>query len=235
MDIKEFIAGTIGGGFGTLLSHPFDTIRIKLQTETNKNLLQIIKENKIKNLYQGLSPPLFGISLEKAVVFGTYYNLEKNPILNNKYDGIFNGFIAGFISTLVVTPVERFKIALQTNQSIKNIKLNSLFNGWYATIFRESPGYAIYFQTYQYLKNYQDKPFINGCLAGSNAWLFIYPSDRIKTLVQNNNQSYKNTIKQIYFNEGIKGFYRGFSLALLRCIPLHGGVFYGYEFIKKYL
>ena len=39
-------------------------------------------------------------------------------------------------------------------------------------------------------------------------------------------------IKDVYKTKGILGFYRGFNLALLRCIPLHGGVFLGYETTK---
>jgi hypothetical protein len=239
MNIKEYIAGTVGGCIGTIISHPFDTLRIKLQTEPHLSLLQATKniyKNGYLNFYRGLSPPLVGISLEKSIVFGTFYNLEKNPILKDKY--YLNGFIAGFLSTIIVTPVEKLKIALQTQQNIKNINFNYLFSGWYATILRESPGYAIYFKTYELLKKENDtkmRTFINGSLSGMSAWLFIYPSDRVKTLVQNKNANYSNVIKEIYFREGLVGFYRGFSLALLRCIPLHGGVFVGYNYCIKLL
>ena len=29
-------------------------------------------------------------------------------------------------------------------------------------------------------------------------------------------------------------FYKGFNLAILRALPLHGGVFFGYELAKKH-
>jgi solute carrier family 25 (mitochondrial carnitine/acylcarnitine transporter), member 20/29 len=237
MNIKEYIAGTIGGCIGTIISHPFDTLRIHLQTNSTKNIF-----NKgISSFYKGITPPLLGISLEKSIVFGTFYNLEKNPILKNKYKKYnlyLNGFIAGFLSTIIVTPVERFKIALQTNQNIYNIKINTIYSGWLSTILRESPGYAIYFKTYEMLKKENDskiKTFINGSLSGMSAWFFIYPSDKVKTLVQNQNNTYSNIINNIYKLEGLKGFYKGFSLALLRCIPLHGGVFVGYNYIINLL
>ena len=243
--INEFIAGTFGGSIGTIISHPFDTLRINLQVNPKLSIFEITKNiyksNGIRGFYKGLSPPLLGISLEKSIVFGTFYNLEKNPNCQNK---IVNGFIAGFLSTIIVTPVERLKIALQTNQSIKNIKMNTLYSGWTTTIFRESPGYAIYFKTYEMLKplkifrlenDSKLKTFINGSLSGMSAWLFIYPSDRVKTLVQNKNEKTLNIIKEIYKTEGFRGYYRGFSLALLRCIPLHGGVFVGYNLCLGYI
>jgi solute carrier family 25 (mitochondrial carnitine/acylcarnitine transporter), member 20/29 len=242
INIKEYLAGTIGGCIGTIISHPFDTLRIKLQTESKLSLLQAtrnIYSKGIFNFYKGITPPLIGISLEKSIVFGTFYNLEKNPILKDKfkkYNLYLNGFIAGFLSTIIVTPVERFKIALQTNQNIRKIKINTIYSGWLSTVLRESPGYAIYFKTYELLKKENDtkiNTFINGSLSGMSAWLFIYPSDRVKTLVQNKNANYSNIMKEIYFKEGVLGYYRGFSLALLRCIPLHGGVFVGYEFVKN--
>ena len=240
INLKEYLAGTIGGAIGTTISHPFDTLRINLQTNPKLSILQatknIYKSNGLLGFYRGIIPPLVGISLEKSIVFGTFYNLEKN---HNFKNNIINGFIAGFLSTIIVTPVERLKIALQTNQSIKNVKMNTLYSGWSATVFRESLGYAIYFKTYQTLKIYNNdsklKTFINGSLSGMSAWMFIYPSDRVKTIVQNQNKKYKDVIKEIYRTEGLKGYYRGFSLALLRCIPLHGGVFLGYNLCLDYI
>lgn len=237
MDIKEFMAGTIGGGLGTFISHPLDTIRVLAQSKSKVDISLITKEiyskGGLRGFYKGLSPPLLGISIEKALVFGTFYNLQKYNYFDSK---MIDGFIAGFVSTLVVTPMERFKIALQTGNSIKSVNYRTLFRGWNATIFRESPGYAIYFKTYEALKKNNDtkiSTFIKGCISGASAWVFIYPSDYVKTRVQNEGTTYKSFINNVYKNHGLIGFYRGFSLALLRCIPLHGGVFLGYETCKS--
>ena len=43
-----------------------------------------------------------------------------------------------------------------------------------------------------------------------------------------------NIVKNQFTKYGIRGFYHGIELALMRCIPLHGGVFIGYEMINKY-
>lgn len=64
-----------------------------------------------------------------------------------------------------------------------------LFQGWSATLYREMPGFAIYFSTYNALKKAKGGSeisliysFTYGAIAGSTSWLFIYPQDRIKNL-----------------------------------------------------
>ena len=227
---NDFVYGLIGGLTGTIISHPFDTIKTRIQSETAINIKSAIK---MKKLYSGITPPLFGIMLEKSIVFGFY---EKMKILG--YNDFISGLVGGFISTIIVTPIDRLKINYQNNISIKNIKITSLYKGFTPTIFRETPGFGIYFSTYNYLnKNYNSNNylwnnFIFGSISGLTSWIFIYPSDLIKTKFQSStNISLINVIKNI----GIFNFYRGFSLAIMRAMPLHGGVFLGYELSKRLL
>ena len=121
---------------------------------------------------------------------------------------------------------------------IEKEKLSTFYRGWTATLFREVPGYGIYFTTYEYLKNNTKdmKPYhtlLYGGMSGLAAWLFIYPSDPPKTLMQDKNIGLKDAIKIIYNKYGLSGFYKGFSIALFRSIPLHAGVFLGYETFLK--
>jgi solute carrier family 25 carnitine/acylcarnitine transporter 20/29 len=231
MAFNDFTYGLFGGLSGTLISHPFDTIKTRIQTNKASTIGQAVKIGK---LYSGITPPLVGIMLEKSIVFG-------------------------FISTIVVTPVDRLKINYQ-NQELKMNNLETikkvlapknLYKGFTPTIFRETPGFGIYFSTYNYLTDRFNKfnnigtTFCFGALSGLSAWLFIYPSDLIKTKYQavNNKTSLPNTIKNIWILNnpnnnifrGMRNFYSGFNLAILRAMPLHGGVFLGYELSKKIL
>lgn len=214
--MENFNAGVLGGIFGTLLSHPIDTTRILIQTQ---------KPIHIKSLYKGITPPLIGVGLEKGIVFGTFYKLE-----NSRLNDFQKGLISGLLSTFVVSPMEKMKIQLQTNQ-LKNIsRIKNIYSGWSATLFREVPGYGIYFSTYEKLKNEKDTSFdtfYKGGLSGCAAWSVIYPADYIKTMVQNNNITYKEVFSTIRQNP-LK-IYTGFNYALMRCFPLHGGVFLGHK------
>ena len=259
---KDFINGYIGGVMGVGLSHPFDTVRVRIQTNPTEfpNIRVCVRKSYIsgciKSFYRGFLPPLFGIGLEKSLVFGFYNTLLNKNLFENKYKNIFvSGLGSGLICTSIVTPLERIKINLQyvktgskkynnSLEAVTNIVrrqgVRSLYNGWSATLFREVPGYGIYFSTYEYLKDHvkYDNPITTlllGGLSGSMSWLFIYPSDVVKSNMQMKELSLKKTCLDIYQKRGIAGFYKGFSLGIFRAFPLHGGVFLGYELSKKFI
>lgn len=252
---KTFLFGTFGGLCGITLSHPFDTVRVIYQESNNYRGITdcaktIYKERGITGFYRGLVPPLIGVALEKCALFGVYDNFKRcNPLFGGSncdtYSNTFiSGLFAGLVTTIIVTPVEKIKILLQNQKKtcistiVKNGGISALYNGWTATLFREVPGYGIYFTVYEYLKNTFGlpnayTPAIYGALCGIASWTFIYPSDPIKTKMQNNSIGFKEALGIIMKNEGLMGLYRGMPLALFRAIPLHGGVFMGYEFCNR--
>jgi solute carrier family 25 carnitine/acylcarnitine transporter 20/29 len=236
--MDSYLKGSVSGMFGVLLSHPVDTIKTASQSNFK------LKYNFF-NLYKGIAPPLIGVGLEKALVFGTYQLLRKNQV------GVAtSGAIAGFVATFIVTPYERLKILKQTSQNIDVYNLRSLYKGFSATFTREVPGFAIYFLTYHTLKEYYNglekstietnklPPYISflfGGISGSVAWLFIYPQDRIKTIIQASNENNKKTIdiiKNTINNGGIRSFYNGFGFAISRAILLHAGTFMMFEILN---
>lgn len=229
----EFFYGCCGGFIGIIVSHPFDTIKTRIQSGKVKTIKDAIQ---MKKLYSGISPPLMGMMLEKSIVFG-FYNKSKEVGLNDFWSGI----IGGFMSTLIVTPVDQIKIYFQNNEK-KKFEWRSMYRGFLPTICRETPGFGIYFSTYEYLKEYNKennmiKTFMMGALSGLNAWIFIYPSDLIKTKMQSSNKNFKDIVTEIYKqnNRGFLNFYKNFWLSIMRAMPLHGGVFLGYELAKKQL
>jgi solute carrier family 25 carnitine/acylcarnitine transporter 20/29 len=261
---KQFVNGWIAGVTAVIASHPFDTIKTHIQEN------KVISNYKLKTLYRGLSAPLIGVGFEKAVVFGIYESSIKytdrlcNNIWNDKINVLIasnaiSGGLSGMCASFIVTPFERVKILLQTSTSdapkvsITNINkkyfwqgYKGIFQGLSATFYRETPGFAIYFSTYNYLKyNYEQKhkkiglinSFIYGGIAGSTSWLFIYPQDRIKTKIQtlkDTNMSFREGFNEIVKKEGVMALYKGFSYALLRAIPLHATAFMTMEMCKKW-
>jgi len=246
--LRNFGYGYIAGMAGIVTSHPFDTIKTNIQKK------QVVNYG-IRNLYKGVAAPLFGVGLEKAIVFGTYETSKKYT--NSDF---ISGGLAGLTASFVVTPFERIKILLQTNQTIEKQMLNRkfLFQGLSATFYRETPGFAIYFSTYNYLKNKMQQhqqhqqhfqcnqkkeeirpleSFLIGAFSGCASWIFIYPQDRIKTQLQackERQLGFKEGFKEDLNDGGYRGFYRGFHYALMRAIPLHATAFMTFELCKKY-
>lgn len=60
--MNEFISGSLGGLVGTILSHPIDTIKTRIQSGSAKNIFDAIH---MKKFYSGIRALLLGIPLEK--------------------------------------------------------------------------------------------------------------------------------------------------------------------------
>ena len=252
-----YLNGALSGMFGILLSHPIDTCKTHIQTGKKLVSLPI----NIRSLYKGISAPLLGVGFEKALVFGTYnYFLKQFQNTNTSTNIIdigvsaipISGAIAGLTASIVVTPYERLKILKQNSQKILLTDLSPrfLFKGLSATFTREVPGFAIYFSVYESLKYHTFtkyntnidyfSAFIYGGLSGITAWIFIYPQDRIKTILQSSLQynsttklGFANVMREIYAKGGLKHFYSGFSWAVGRAILLHSGTFCMMEILNN--
>jgi len=232
------VKGAIGGAAGVFMSHPFDTVK----THKQKNMPV---EYNLKFLYRGIKIPTFWIGIEKASVFFAQRNvsvlLDNKTQLNNVQKNIISGGVAGICAAIIAAPNERIKVLQQLYGEEKGripremYYPKSLYKGFFATTTREVPGFAIYFTVFELIKQnfYNGKftvagSFLAGGISGSAAWIFIYPQDRIKTIIQANTTSEKHSYLKI-FGEikkgGIRKLYHGFEWALLRAFFLHAGVF----------
>ena len=190
----NFASGCFGGLIGTIASHPVDTIKSRCQKG-----ISISKAIQQKNFFSGLNGPVFTVPVEKAIAFGVtrwgeYYNIH--PFIS--------GGTGGFISAIIVTPMEYWKTNRQTDkrENVQSLKKLNIFKGFskayigaIPTICRESFGYAIYFSIYSYLsKTYNKtndmfKTFVFGGMTGFGAWTCIYPIDLVKTIRQDKNNT----------------------------------------------
>jgi solute carrier family 25 carnitine/acylcarnitine transporter 20/29 len=226
--INSFVAGAAQ----TLIGHPFDTIKTYKQINPTMNINIIIK-NLIKNngifyLYRGFIPPLIGGCMQNSFMFSTE-NYIQNICNNNHY---WSGFLAGGITTLVVSPSELFKTKLQVDKkiSVKQIFKNTKFyRGLELTILRDAIGFSIYFGTYNYLQSKYNNPLVNGGITGVLSWIYSYPIDVIKTKHQISSHRLKNTLNSIKFNHLTSGM----SIMLTRAFFVNAGIFYIFETLNK--
>jgi solute carrier family 25 carnitine/acylcarnitine transporter 20/29 len=247
-NLQHFLNGAVSGSVGVILSHPIDTIKSNVQDNKRVNL-------SLRSLYRGVVPAVTGVGFEKALVFGTYENSKK--ILdkynsNERINIVISGLISGLSASIIVTPVERIKILRQTgaNLSLQHFRPVALYQGLSATFTREVPGFGIYFSVYNHLKkSHMDldqtkeflpisAAFVYGGISGATAWAGIYPQDVIKTRMQaqvsQDKIRFTQTVSQIYRDAGLRGFFRGFHLALFRAVPLHAGTFATMEVMRRW-
>jgi len=223
LTITDFIAGTLAGIGQVLSGQPFDIVKVKLQTMTNNILStsQIVKQiytaEGIKGFYKGTASPLVGVSFSVSVQFGSNElakrwlkksSPDKFPLHYYIYCGAFSGFCAAFVNT----PVELFRIIMQTQPSegpkkyestgdcIKNIYsehgIIGMYKGLYVTIVRELLAYMPYFGIYESFMHVATERHGSrakiplheiasyGMISGIFFWLAMYPIDVVKSHIQ---------------------------------------------------
>ena len=236
----QFASGTLAGCAGTIVSHPFFTLKTHLQNgnklNTSRPLSALCTTTNAKWLYSGFVPAIIGYSIEKTLVFGvysntiTYCNLDRHNYLHTAFAGLTSGVTASFS----ITTFEQLMINKQCNITCaKRQTVHDLYKGLVPTMAREGVGFAIYFTVYEYLsrmygpaKDDMKKIAAIGCASVICAWTVIFPLDKIKTNIQSNMQVTPHNIKTLY---------RGFTFALMRAIPFHVTCFVVYEKSQRYL
>ncbi|KAG8240355.1 hypothetical protein J437_LFUL000830 [Ladona fulva] len=119
----DFAAGCLGGCAGVLVGHPFDTIKVRLQTQDFRNpqyrgtfhcFKSILRTEKVAGLYKGMSSPMAGVAVVNAIVFGVYGNIQRKlPEPDAVSSHFVAGAAAGFAQSFVCSPMELAKTRLQ--------------------------------------------------------------------------------------------------------------------------
>jgi hypothetical protein len=242
-----YVGGAFAGLAGTMISQPFDTIKIHLQTKKPFNFQQRNLAQNILWGYRGVTPCIVGYSLEKAFIFGTYSSLCNYFTLDEKniYHTFCAGLSAGLIASFSITIAEQLKTDQQLlNKSNYNIR--HLLRGWKYCAIREGIGFSIYFNVYNQFPRYYNKDnyfwlwLLNSAAIGGFsafiAWIPIYPIDANKTRIQAGLclDEFKNEMKNVNIYNKIKILYRGYSYAMMRAVPFHSTCFVVFELLKHY-
>ncbi|CAH6722355.1 mitochondrial nicotinamide adenine dinucleotide transporter 2 [[Candida] jaroonii] len=110
----EMISGVSAGLISTLITHPLDLVKIRLQV-SNYNLRTIFnhitnKPDYLKQFYQGLTPNLIGNASSWSLYFTLYeyfktYNIRNDSFIDQskKNDHILRFFTASSISGLITS------------------------------------------------------------------------------------------------------------------------------------
>ncbi|KAK9863589.1 hypothetical protein WJX84_011011 [Apatococcus fuscideae] len=127
---KDIFAGTCGGIAVTLIGHPFDTVKVRLQTQPSAKPIysgaidcvrKTIQWEGPKGLYKGVASPLAGQMFFRASLFSAFgqakswYSVDSNgrPCIPTNLDLYKAGAITGFIAAFTEAPIDFYKSQLQ--------------------------------------------------------------------------------------------------------------------------
>ncbi|CAH9116694.1 unnamed protein product [Cuscuta europaea] len=292
---KDLSSGTVGGAAQLICGHPFDTIKVKLQSQpaplsgqapkylgAMDAVKQTIAAEGPKGLYKGMGAPLATVAAFNALLFTVRGQMEalvrsEPGIPLTVGQQILCGAGAGTAVSFLACPTELIKCRLQVQSALASsvgatveaVKYSGpmdvarkvlkseggargLFKGLIPTMAREVPGNAAMFGVYEATKQYlagghdtsglgRGSLVIAGGLAGASFWVFVYPTDVVKSVLQVDDfhkPKFSGSIdafRKIFAAEGVKGLYKGFGPAMARSVPANAACFLAYEVTRDSL
>lgn len=140
--VREFACGSFAGVGLILAGHPFDTIKVRLQSEGGYGrfkgpvdcLVTTLKQEKVFGLYKGAMGPLIGQGLVSSIQFGLYSqflplvqrDLNRKATLSEVWAA---AFCTGSFMWVVVTPMEGVKTRLQVQYSETHTGVKNRYTG----------------------------------------------------------------------------------------------------------
>ncbi|KAL4865413.1 hypothetical protein BDV12DRAFT_174677 [Aspergillus spectabilis] len=131
--LRSFAAGGVGGVCAVVVGHPFDLVKVRMQTAATgvySGAIDVVKktvarEGLVRGLYAGVSAPLVGVTPMFAVSFWGYdlgktlvSSVSEVQVKNNTPQYTIGqisaaGFFSAIPMTLITAPFERVKVLLQ--------------------------------------------------------------------------------------------------------------------------
>jgi len=137
--IKRFIAGYSSGVALVVAGHPFDTIKVRMQTQGSQGkfngvvdcVRSTIQHEGVGGLYKGMLTPLLMTGFVNSALFGMQFNIVAEIVRHRTNDPAAKPTVAetmqaavvsGGIISILVTPMEGIKGRLQ-------VQYKPLYNG----------------------------------------------------------------------------------------------------------
>ncbi len=180
--LKSFLAGWVGGIGNLVVGHPFDTVKVLMQSSpagTYKNSLDWVQTLMRKEgplaVYKGVRAPMTGVGVVFAIYFLAYDATEAllrrikgiAPGTNlTLLDVMICGGSTGVFGSLILAPAELLKVQQQTAAAkgldgsfgavCKGLYAEggprAFFRGMTATMVRDVPGSMAWFGAYEMTK-----------------------------------------------------------------------------------
>ncbi|KAK3185302.1 mitochondrial ornithine carrier protein [Lecanicillium sp. MT-2017a] len=173
--VEGVLYGSIAGIVGKYIEYPFDTVKVRLQSQPDHLPLrykgpadcfrQSIRADGFLGLYRGISAPLFGAAAETSSLF-LFENIGREGLymtgLSRRDQPLSlpalytTGAFAGALTSFVLTPIELVKCKIQVpgarlkplpviRDIFRHDGIRGFWRGQLGTLIRESGGSAAWF------------------------------------------------------------------------------------------
>lgn len=172
---RRLIAGACAGMTATALTHPLDTVRLRLALPNSgyngmgHAIVTMVRTEGVISLYKGLVPTLVGVAPYAALNFASYDMLKRwaydgGHIQQSTVSNLLMGATAGTVAATVCYPLDTVRRRMQMKGSVYKNQLDALrtiwategyrgfYRGWAANTLKVVPQNAIRFVSYETLK-----------------------------------------------------------------------------------
>ena len=130
--------------------------------------------------------------------------------------------------------------------------MKALFRGQAPSTVRESTGLMFYFTTIEKVTDLLTPagvtskkdlpvyvPFLAGGIGGTTYWMFNYPFDYVKTMMQSDKfgefryKSMADCFVQQYRENGWRTFFKGYVICMMRSFPVNSAMMVTYRLMQR--
>lgn len=209
------VAGAASGITGSIVGYPMDSVKTRLQAsgDTDKSprdvLQRTLRNEGIRGLYRGITPPLVSLTLLNSIVFSSYHQLMR-PLVRlqpGELDPLrvpLAGALCCIPASIVSTPFEvlkvqasvsfqRFGIHLSSFDVLRRVGVNPplLYSGYSCNCLREMLFLATYFGCFEHARSFAEAQSLPsaaavplaGGISGAASWATSFPLDVLKSKV----------------------------------------------------
>lgn len=188
---QKYKNGLIVGLSNTIITHPIDTMRLRIFFDT-KNI-------NIKDAYKGINFNLVTSSIKMMLNYPTQEYFE-NKFVKSNNSKLYSGILTGLLIGIFATPINNIKIPLQihnhgvldaTKKIYNSYGIKGFTRGGLSTLMRDISWNALYFPVYSYFsEDLKYNKIISSIMASMLSTTVAYPLDGIRLYRQNYKQNY---------------------------------------------
>lgn len=243
----DLLAGVAAGTVTTLVMHPLDLAKVRLQVGRNHSLTQAVGElvKHPREAYRGIGPNLVGNAAGWGIYFYLYRQaknaLDARGIEKTPLTLLAASFSTGVLTQTLTNPIWVVKTVMLASKrsdadaaqtswgAVRQIYKYDGLRGFFRGLI---PGFAgtaqsaIHFVLYDLVKPKipQEWPdtvryVCSSFISKSTAAVLMYPHQVVRAEMQFRRIGLIDACRLVYGENGIRAFYRGLSANLVRVVP----------------
>ena len=255
--VAEAVAASASGCAATLLGHPLDCLKVRMQAEQQSSAMQtflrMLKQDGVAAFARGMGPPLLNAVLMNTAMFVVFAECRRRTAaLGDVAGALASGAFAGVATATLSTPFDYVKIQSQLRGApplrvlADALRARALFRGHAANCLREGVFTAVYLGAYDAcrvaLSGGGDRPPTRVVAAvaattGALAWVANYPFDTVKSVQQSAPPSapragLARAVRTLWRRGGAGAFYAGLAPSTARAVLVTTSRLVAYEHVR---